>query len=358
MVARKTSLINDRLLLMRYLYERSNDYLYLSGPTQLSLDANLLLAEDKTDFITSEVDKIYSEFIGDNINTMETREVGEIIAPAKYIVKYKDNLGNVSYTVTERTDEEIAQAICPEYDPTVVNPNIKCSLSKVSYDDNIVEQLKASGVATFEIYPLSEPSFQALSAAKKNGWSDSFWSADISADDKQHNKRVIDVTARIIVEDYTYPSTSMNSQIDFSHGPLATFLHQDGTYKNYIFPLDALEVACNNIISITGDSTLSCSDLEYFSRHIERSITDTSINSIDLSTVTVNTFNSHRMYGTSLLGKWTIDISPTLRMLENYQKGKPTYDGCPDPNEQCTAVEEFWKAFRGIQYKVFYVSVP
>ena len=78
-------------------------------------------------------------------------------------------------------------------------------------------------------------------------------------------------------------------------------------------------------------------------------------NFADLSAVNVDQFEQARLFGTSLRGAWSIDISSVLGQLEIFDQANPNYNG-RDPANPCTATEAFWQHFRGIELKIFWVS--
>jgi hypothetical protein len=56
------------------------------------------------------------------------------------------------------------------------------------------------------------------------------------------------------------------------------------------------------------------------------------------------------MFGASVHGKWTIDLSEWLAQLRNFSG----VNACPRGPRPCTPEEAFWRAFRGIQFVVYY----
>jgi len=335
---RNASLIQERLLLLGYFYTRSKDFMYLNPPTDFDFTTNLLLPEDLENYQLDSANNILIEFL-DFARTKEDGYVFDTIVPAGFKVQYTDDLGETSPTITTRTQQEMAEAICPEYDPVSSTLGTDCTLTKVAYDDRMINQLKESGIAAFEIFPASLPSFRDLSDEEKREWNRSFSLADLSytsdgfENQPSYKKRIMDVSARFLLENYTYPSPSIGPKIRISHGPAARFLMSSNEYETFIFPPTAMKDACVAVNSLIGNERFSCDDFTYFYKEVQWL-------PFDLGALDVSEFQTYHMFGTSLRGTWTIDIREFLSQLSYTER------------------EEFWEAFRGIEYRVYFVSIP
>jgi hypothetical protein len=336
-VVRHANLVQDRLLLLSYFYTRSRDFMYLAPPTDFDFTTNLLLQEDALDHRLESVDSLLTEFI----NFAKTKEDGfvfDTIAPARYRIQYREDYYGSQPVITVRTKEEMAQAMCPQPDSILPNPRRDCALTKVAYNDQIVNQLRESGVAAFQIYPESLPAFRDLDDDEKRAWNWSFSSADFEytrdgfENRPAYKKRVVDVSARFLMDDYVYPSRTIGPKIRISHGPAASFLMSDEERKTFIFPPTAMQDACIAANTLMKDEQVSCESFEYFYSEVQWPPSD-------LGDLDVDQFNAYHMFGTSLRGTWTIDIQEFLSQLS------------------ATERDEFWDAFRGIQYQVYFVSI-
>jgi len=166
----------------------------------------------------------------------------------------------------------------------------------------------------------------------------------------------MDVAARVLLEDWTLPDPSVVSRISLSHGPEATFrLPPTGELRDYYFSREAATSVCLAVQAVTG-TDLGCSSVSFFTRQIDSPFAEAVSNYRDLSTISVGTFEQAAMYGTSVRGMWTIDITNLLAQLQTYQEAHPEYNGCSQ-DDPCTVVEGFWRKFRGIEIKVFWAPI-
>jgi hypothetical protein len=255
--------------------------------------------------------------------------VTDILFPIQYEVSISVGVEGTTYEFMERTHAEIEAALSPADD----------TLTKAAYYQDALTNLRASGIMTFEIYPSSHEGFQALSDEEKSVWNLGL----TEADNNYQKKRVIDVAARILLEDYEIPEPSLVSSLTISHGARATFIIDEaGTIKEYYFGPEPIRTSCQVLAGITGFDP-GCELIGFFNRRVDSPFTEITSTYMNLDAIRVEEFTSDVMYGTSLRGVWTIDITPILNQLELL--GPET-------------VEEFWDAFRGIEFKVFYVSLP
>jgi hypothetical protein len=165
----------------------------------------------------------------------------------------------------------------------------------------------------------------------------------------------MDVSARVLLESWPLPTVTAVSSITLGHESLAEFLiDTSGETRAFTLSSQPIRTACLALDGVIGTS-LNCGSIKYFERRIAAPFSEITSTYQDLTTITVGTFQNAAMFGTSLRGTWTVDISDILYQLRTYQAANPGYNGCTLA-EPCTAEESFWRHFRGIELKVFWVS--
>jgi hypothetical protein len=207
----------------------------------------------------------------------------------------------------------------------------------VAYYGEVVAALRTSGIASFEIVPWSLPEFRALPVEQRLAWNASFFSAEA-----QPRARVIAVAARIHVEGYTLPDPSIVATVSLSHGPEASFLMDTGgNLASFHFTPDAPRSACGVIAALAG-TDLGCDGIAFFEARTESPFAEMVSTYASLNSITTTDFEGASMFGTSLRGIWTIDLRGLLSQLALHG---------PE------AVSSFWNAFRGLEFKVFWVPL-
>ena len=207
---RNTLVVQDRLMLMRYFYIKSQDFLYLKRPaTDIDLTIfPLLIIEDARYLQLENSSNVMNQFIN-FIKTHDDGYVFDTIAPVQYKVQYTDTLGDTTPTISSRSRTEINQALCPNNEGN--GQGAVCKITKPAYDNLTISQLQKTGFASFEIYPDSLESFKSLSDEEKLNWNRSFSLAEFHYTQGGYEnipsfrKRVIDVSLRFSASELSVP---------------------------------------------------------------------------------------------------------------------------------------------------------
>lgn len=339
---RNANQVNDRVLMMEHIFDRSLAYLSLATTGTQSHERNRLIHEEET--TRSALDAIMASFVSE-LNNGSVGVIQDILSPAEFEISIVVDTGEAgtNHVITRRNEEQIASALCGD---DIEN----CTFNRVLYEAAMIDQLMNTGRLTFELYPSSIEGFRNLADAKKNAWNLGLTEADESF----NKKRVIDASARILLDGWMVPDETAVSRLIIEHGPQAQFLMgHGGNFQRFYFSPTSLKTACRSISEISG-LALQCDTMDQFTRMVVSPFGEIHSNYSDLNSITVETFENMKLYGTSLRGYWTIDISPILSMLETYQQAHPNYNG-GSPENPMNAVETFWHHFRGIEFKVFFV---
>ena len=338
--------ITDRALLIEYLLDRSLAYLRLDSASTLTFNSNILIHDDLNDMYVRDVDNDLNLFVLQELHPEQQAEVVvEYLMPVEYDLNISIGAQGTTYQYLDRSSTDLENALCPGgADP--------CPLSKEAYHQEAIEELKETGALSFELNPMSLEGFQALSQSDQNAWN-----LGVSQADANHfKKRVLDASARLLFDNWSLPDPTLIHELSVRHGPNAYFYLEDGgVMENFYFSSEPIRTACRSIENITGDD-LSCDSIEFFTREVSSPFSEIVTTYQALNTVTVDQFSSSAMYGTSLHGNWTIDISSIVEALETYDQANPNYNGC-SLSDPCSALEEFWLKFRGIEFKVFWVPI-
>jgi hypothetical protein len=164
------------------------------------------------------------------------------------------------------------------------------------------------------------------------------------------------VNLRVLAPGYEGPDGT-GLIVELSHDPVARFPNpsQPGATQSFVFSDESQSQICRSVQILVGGN-LGCDDIGFFEKTFHTALSKTTSDWQALSTADPTLLGNNRMYGTSLRGVWHIDITRTLDQLRDWDAGDNRPDQCPSDPEFCTAEEAFWRAFRGIQYEVFYVD--
>ncbi len=339
-------MITDRALLINYLLDRALAYLRLDSAASMDFNSNILIHDELNDMFVRDIDDELNIFVEQELHPeRQPQVVVEYLVPAEYELNISIGAQGTTYQYLDRNGDGLQDALCP-------GGNDPCSLTKVAYHQEALEELRNSHALSFELLPTSLEGFKALSQDDQEAWNLGFTQADAN----YYKKRVIDVSARLLFDDWILPDNTLIHELSIQHGPNAYFyLDVDGDLENFYFSSEPIRTACRSIEHITGDD-LSCDSIEFFLREVSSPFDEIDTTFQALNTVTVEQFSSSAMFGTSLRGVWTIDISSIINSLESFDQSHPGYNGCTASNP-CSAVEEFWLKFRGIEFKVFWVPI-
>jgi hypothetical protein len=343
---RAARLVSDLTLMLQYLYDRSVAYLRLETASPSDFKRTALLQSDFDAMTLRDVTIILNDFV-DHVLKPEQQPgvITDIIAPVEYAVSVNVDASGSTYQFPRRSRPQVADAICPG--------GGSCSLTRAAYQEEVVQALRVSGIADFQFIPTSDTRFRALPAASQAAWNVGLHNVDQT----EIKTRVLDVSARILLENWNLPTVTAVSTITLSHRADAEFVMDDnGMTRTFSLRSEPMRTACVAIGNIMG-SDPGCQSITFFERRVTAPFTEISTTYQDLSSVTVTSFQNASMFGTSLHGTWTIDLRDVVNQLNTFQAGNPTYNGCT-ASAPCTAVESFWQKFRGIELKVFWVPTP